>query len=165
MKKLLLPILFISLIFAGCKKTDNKCTAKESTVVASSAEIQHIQAYLADSSLTAVQHPSGIFYKINAPGNSSKPNICSYVSVRYVGKFFNGRIFDQTSGNSSTAFELHQLIAGWHKGLPQIGVGGKITLYIPPSLAYGPDPIYNQGVEIIPANSYMIFDIELLNIQ
>src|SRR5690606_1369866 len=109
-----------------------------------------------------VQHPSGIFYKINEPGNSRKPNICSYVTVRYVGKYFDGRVFDQTSGNSSAAFELGTLIAGWHKGLPQIGVGGNITLFIPPSLAYGPDAIYNQGVEVIPANSYMVFNIELL---
>lgn len=165
MKKLILPLFLICLSFAACKKEDNKCTAKESNVVASSAEVQHIMQYLADSSITAVQHPSGIFYKISAPGNSTKPGICSYVTVRYVGKFFNGRVFDQTPGTSTTAFELSNLIAGWHKGLPQIGIGGKITLYIPPSLAYGPDAIYNQGVEVIPANAYMIFDIELLNIQ
>ncbi len=162
----MLPVLLICLSFAACKKSDNKCSAKESSVVASSAEVQHIIQYLADSSITnAVQHPSGIFYRINTPGNATKPNICSYVSVRYVGKYFNGQIFDQTAGNSSTSFELKELIAGWHRGLPQIGVGGKITLYIPPSLAYGPDAIYNQGVLIIPANSYMVFDIELLNIQ
>ena len=165
MKKFLLPALLICLSFAACKKNDNKCTAKESTTVASAAEVQRIVQYLADSSITAVQHPSGIFYKITTPGNATKPNICSYVTVRYVGKFFDGRIFDQTPGTSTTAFELSNLIAGWHRGLPQIGVGGKITLYIPPSLAYGPDAIYNQGVEVIPANAYMIFDIELLNIQ
>lgn len=162
----MLPLLLICLSFAACKKDENKCTAKESNVVASAAEVQRIVQYLADSSITtAVQHPSGIFYKINAPGNNIKPNICSYVTVRYVGKYFSGRIFDQTQGTSSTSFELKDLIAGWHRGLPQIGVGGSITLYIPPSLAYGPDAIYNQGVEIIPANSYMVFDIELLNIQ
>lgn len=165
MKKLLLPLLLIFLSFSSCKKDSNECTSKESSVVASSTEIQRIQQYLADSSITAVQHPSGIFYKIDAPGNSTKPNICSYVNVRYVGKFFDGRVFDQTPGTSSTSFELSNLIAGWHRGLPQIGIGGKITLYIPPSLAYGPDAIYNQGVLIIPANSYMVFNIELLNIQ
>ena len=164
MKKLILPVLIMSLSFAACKKDDNKCTAKETTVVASSVEIQRIQQYLADSSITAVQHPSGIFYKIEAPGNSSKPNICSYVTVRYVGKFFDGRIFDQTTGNNTASFELKDLIGGWHKGLPLIGVGGKITLFIPPSLAYGPG-LYDQGVEVIPPNAFMVFDIELLNIQ
>lgn len=165
MKKLLFTFLIASLTFVACKKTDNSCTAKESTVVASSAEIQRIQAYLADSSITAVQHPSGIFYKINNPGSSIKPNICSYVTVRYVGKFFDGKIFDQTVGTNTASFDLSGLIAGWHKGLPQIGVGGNITLYIPPSLAYGPDAIYSQGVEVIPAMSYMVFDIELLAVQ
>ena len=165
MKKLFFPFLLICLSFAACKKDDKKCTSKESSVVASNAEIQHIQQYLNDSGIVAVQHPSGIFYKIDAPGNNTKPNICSYVTVRYIGKFFDGRVFDRTPGNTSTAFDVGQLIAGWHRGLPQIGIGGKITLYIPPSLAYGPDAIYNQGVEIIPAMAYMVFDIELLNVQ
>ena len=83
--------------------------------------------------------------------------ILSFINFRYLLK--ECRLIKLPAAN------LSNLIAGWHRGLPQIGVGGKITLYIPPSLAYGPDAIYNQGVEVIPANAYMIFDIELLNIQ
>lgn len=164
-KKVLLPFILCCALFAACKKNNNNCTAKDSTKVATTAEIQHIQQYLSDSSITAVQHPSGIFYTIETQGNATSPNICSYINVRYTGMFFNRHIFDQSGANSSASFDLSNLIIGWQKGLPLIGVGGKITLYIPPTLAYGPGAVYDQGVEIIPANSYMIFEIELLNIQ
>jgi FKBP-type peptidyl-prolyl cis-trans isomerase FkpA len=55
---------------------------------------------------------------------------------------------------------LGQLIVGWQKGLPLISSGGKITLYIPPSLGYG-----SAAAGSIPANSILIFDIELISVS
>ncbi len=77
----------------------------------------------------------------------------------YTGKLVNGTVFDQTPAGANATLVLGQLIVGWQKGLPLIGTGGKITLYIPPSLGYG-----SSAVGSVPANSILIFDIELAGI-
>ncbi|HEY8688210.1 MAG TPA: FKBP-type peptidyl-prolyl cis-trans isomerase, partial [Chitinophagaceae bacterium] len=84
--------------------------------------------------------------------------------VTYAGRSTSGAVFDPTPGsglNHRTAtFTLGQVIVGWQKGLPLIRAGGMITLYIPPSLGYGSSPFGS-----IPANSILIFDIELIDVQ
>jgi len=107
----------------------------------------------------ATQHPSGFFYSIETPGAGVTAGLCNAVSVKYVGKLTNGTIFDQTTGSPAT-FTLGELIVGWQKGLPLIKPGGKIHLYIPPSLGYGANA---NGP--IPANSNLIFDMELVAVQ
>ncbi|WP_224771943.1 FKBP-type peptidyl-prolyl cis-trans isomerase, partial [Citrobacter freundii] len=58
------------------------------------------------------------------------------------------------------SFRLDGVIPGWTEGLKNIKKGGKIQLVIPPDLAYG-----KTGVPGIPANSTLVFDVELLDIK
>ena len=160
MRKLLLPI-FIFLFFIGCGKKDTVCNFNDSTVVAPSSEVASVQAYLSSNNITATAHPSGLYYQIIAQGGgTSVVNLCSNVSVTYVGKLSNGTIFDQTSPNSPVTFQLGQVIVGWQKGVPLINSGGTIRLFIPPSLGYG-----NRVQGPIPANSILIFDITIVGIS
>jgi FKBP-type peptidyl-prolyl cis-trans isomerase FkpA len=159
MKKItLLALLFIFLLSACSKDENTKCTYTESSVVAPQSEINAVQSYLATNGITATQHSSGLFYAIDAPGTGVNPVICSGISVLYVGKLTNGTIFDQSNGTpySNT---LGALIVGWQKGIPLIKAGGKIRLYIPPTLAYG-----STAYGPIPANSILVFDIELVSV-
>ncbi|MDB5201233.1 MAG: FKBP-type peptidylprolyl isomerase [Ferruginibacter sp.] len=166
MKKLSLALLGLCIFLMSCKKdSSNSCPYTESSFVATSAEISYLQNYITTNSITAVQHPSGIFYTINLPGSDPKPNVCSNVSVKYVGKLLNGNQFDASTGAGIT-FALGQVIVGWQKGVPLIGAGGTITLYIPPSLAYGNVTKTDvNGNVVIPANSYLKFDIQLVAVQ
>jgi len=87
------------------------------------------------------------------------------VTVNYVGMLTDGTVFDASAnhGNQGFTFTLGagQVIAGWDQGIAGMKEGGKRKLVIPPSLAYG-----NQAVgNIIPANSTLVFEVELLKVQ
>ena len=160
MKKISILLLTSLTLMISCSKNDNKpCGFTESTVVAPQSEVNALQAYLGTNGIVATQHPSGFFYSIETPGAGVTAGLCNAVSVKYVGKLTNGTIFDQTTGSPAT-FTLGELIVGWQKGLPLIKPGGKIHLYIPPSLGYGANA---NGP--ISANSNLIFDMELVAVQ
>ena len=84
------------------------------------------------------------------------------VTVNYVGTLTNGTKFDSSYDRGQPyTFRIGagQVIAGWDQGVPGMKVGGKRRLTIPPSLGYG-----NQANGSIPANSTLVFEIELVSI-
>ena len=167
MKKLFF-LFFASLIFlASCKKSDPMtCSYTAPSNTATAAEITNLQNYLTANSITAIQHQSGVFYIVTNPGTGSIPNVCSNITVKYIGKLLGGGVFDSNTTVTGVKFVLGQLILGWQRVLPVLKTGGSITLYIPPSLGYGPNEIRDtQGNLIIPANSYLEFSIDLLDVQ
>lgn len=162
MRKKFLAVIIISILFISCGKKDVVCNYNDSTVTAPASETANVQAYLTTNSITATLHPSGFYYKITQTGTGAAiTNLCTVVNVKYAGRLTNGTYFDPTTPGttSSASFQLGQVIIGWQKGLPLISAGGKITLYIPPSLGYGSNPAGS-----IPANSILIFDIELVSV-
>lgn len=167
MKKIV--ILFgmaFTLALSACKKTGTaSCPYSESATVASSAEITALQGYISSISATATQHSSGMFYNITNPGTGTvAPALCSTITVKYTGKLLTGATFD--SNTTGTQFQLGVLIVGWQKALPLLRKGGKITLYIPPSLGYGSREIRdNNGTLLIPSNSNLVFEVELMDVQ
>lgn len=166
MKKVLLGCTLL-FAFASCLKSDDPnqntgpCNYDTCSVKAPSAEIQAVQNYINSANITnARQHCSGVFYVINDPGTGTQATPCSNVTVSYVGRLTDGTVFDQTTAQQpNISFNLGQLIAGWRNTVPFLRSGGRITLYIPPSLGYG-----NRAVQGIPANSILIFEITLVNV-
>ena len=87
------------------------------------------------------------------------------VTVNYVGSLTNGTVFDASANHGSAGFTFTlgagQVIKGWDEGIVGMKVGGKRKLVIPPALAYG-----SQAVgSVIPANSTLVFEVELLKVQ
>lgn len=154
MKKLLIVSLFLVAITSCSKKDDNNNNnCPDVTTTAPASEVATLRTHIQANNIIAVEDPRGFFYTIDAPGSGSKPTACSGVTVNYVGKLTDGTTFD--SGNNVT-FSLDRLIIGWQEGIPLIAPGGSITLYLPPSLAYG-----SRATGGIPANSNLIFKIDL----
>lgn len=86
------------------------------------------------------------------------------VSVHYVGTFTNGVKFDSSYDRGQPfVFTLGQgtVIPGWERGVPGMRVGGRRRLLIPPALAYG--QAGSPGV--IPPNTALIFEVELIAVQ
>ncbi len=163
MKKI---VLFLSLpllvmMCMSCSK-NSSCSAVDTNKVAPAAEIANLQDSLTKYGIEATQHPSGIFYKIINPGSGGiVSNLCTQVSATYWGGFFDGRSFDQSV--SPLTFTLGATIVGWHKGIPLVKEGGEIEIYIPPSLGYGDEDMKdNNGVVVIPKNSYLVFKVKVV---
>jgi FKBP-type peptidyl-prolyl cis-trans isomerase FkpA len=97
-----------------------------------------------------------------APGNT--------LSVNYTGWLYDataaqnhGKQFDSSVGRTPFSFKLGagQVIAGWDQGMVGMKVGGKRTLIIPSALGYG-----SSGAGgVIPPNTALVFDVELLAVQ
>lgn len=157
MNKFVFVIFCAGLLFvSGCGKEGRMgCNYDACSLVAPDAEVQQVQAYVTTNNISATKHCSGMYYQIVADGSGAAPTPCSAVTINYVGYLTNGTIFDKS--NAPVSFSLIDLIQGWQKGVPLIKKGGKIKLIIPPSLGYG-----SAAQRGIPANSILVFDIELL---
>ncbi|MCX6756639.1 MAG: FKBP-type peptidyl-prolyl cis-trans isomerase [Candidatus Nomurabacteria bacterium] len=87
------------------------------------------------------------------------------VTVQYVGALTNGKIFDASKNHGDTGFTFTlgggQVIKGWDMGVEGMKVGGKRILAIPAALGYGAQDMGNGA---IPANSDLIFEVELLKV-
>jgi FKBP-type peptidyl-prolyl cis-trans isomerase FkpA len=162
MRRTLLSLLCICLCASSCFKKNNGCGTQDN-IVAPSAEQKAVKAYLDSNYINATLNQSGFYYSIISHGSGSTPNLCSHITVSYKGQFTNGNVFEQ---ESNQIFTLGDLIDAWKKGLPLIQSGGEIKLYIPPSLGYGSAGLKDtSGNEIVPPNSILVFDIDLLDIQ
>jgi FKBP-type peptidyl-prolyl cis-trans isomerase FkpA len=157
-------VVLCSVIFiSSCSKQNDMCNYDACAFAAPASEITQLEAYLASASITATKHCSGMYYTIDAAGSGSTATICSTVSVKYKGQLTNGTVFDQSA--TPVSFQLGGLIEAWKKGIPLIKPGGKIKLYCPPSLAYGSQPVRdNAGNTVIPANSILVFEVELAGV-
>jgi len=85
------------------------------------------------------------------------------VSVHYVGTLTNGTKFDSSVDRGTpfaTQIGVGRVIQGWDLGIVGMKVGEKRKLTIAPELGYG-----SQAVGSIPANSTLVFEVELLAIK
>lgn len=150
----------IALTSGAClKQSTYSCNYDECRVVAPAAEIAEVEAYVATLPGTAAtKHCSGMYYKIIEPGTGATATNCSVVAAIYKGSLKNGTGFDSTA--TAVPFALNGVIRGWQNAIPLIKEGGRIIMYIPPSLGYGA-----QAVGSIPANSMLVFDVTLTGVR
>ena len=105
---------------------------------------------------------SGLQYEIVTKAEGAQPKATDVVSVHYEGRLTDGKVFDSSIQRGSPIdLPVSGVIPGWVEALQLMHVGEKAKLYIPSDLAYGaqsPSPA-------IPANSVLVFDLELLSIK
>lgn len=147
MKKYLLLFSLFIIGLSSCQKSD--VTSQQAAI-----DDAKIQAYFKSHSITGTtKDPSGLYYKILIKGTDPKPTINSTVQLTYTNTFINGFAFDHIAVSS---YVLNAQIKGLQIGVPLIGTGGRIVLYIPSALAYG-----NIDQYTVPANSVLIYTVDL----
>ncbi|HEY2597912.1 MAG TPA: FKBP-type peptidyl-prolyl cis-trans isomerase [Candidatus Dormibacteraeota bacterium] len=132
-----------------------------------------VDDFNAGAGLTPVTYPDGLKFIDLKVGTGAVAVSGQQVTMQYTGWLSTGPPPFDTSrqaGRSAFAFTLgatpEQVIPGFDEGIPGMKVGGKRKLIIPPELAYGAngsnDP--NTGAVVIPPNSTLVFEVELLKV-
>ncbi|MFH6926579.1 FKBP-type peptidyl-prolyl cis-trans isomerase [Vibrio vulnificus] len=108
-----------------------------------------------------VKTDTGLLYQVITPAEGEKPKDTDTVQVHYKGTLTDGTQFDSSYDRGEPAtFPLNRVIPGWTEGVQLMPVGSKFKFVIPPELAYGA-----QDTPSIPANSTLVFEVELLKIE
>jgi FKBP-type peptidyl-prolyl cis-trans isomerase FkpA len=145
---------------------DEQFRAKQAEAAKAKAEetIAKGKAYLDENAKKAgvTVTESGLQYEVITAADGPKPKAEEKVRVKYKGTFIDGTEFDSTeksNGGEPVEFNLNQVIKGWTEGVQLMGVGSKFKFTIPAELGYG-----DRDVGPIPANSTLLFEVELLGI-
>jgi FKBP-type peptidyl-prolyl cis-trans isomerase FkpA len=127
-----------------------------------------IAAYLKSNNINAKRTASGLYYNITKPGKGDDAKPGETVVVNYTGKLLGSdKAFDSNTDPEfkhtdpfSVVLGSGGVIKGWEEGLALLKSGSKATFYIPSGLAYGSQ----DRSPAIPANSILVFDIEVLSV-
>ena len=149
--------LCMAALFFSCAKT----TASKKKNIQPVVQVK-TEKYAVKDSSKVQDLGGGLKMYMIEEGRGDKPLPTSTVTINYHGMLFsNGMVFDSSFDRGQPAtFALQQLIEGWKTALPQVKKGSKIKLIVPPALGYGANA---NGA--IPANSTLVFDIELIDFK
>lgn len=145
---------FLSLIICGVITTTSFAQKKESKKEPSKEKLKLETEYTT---------PSGLKYTFKQFGKGPLAKAGDNVSVHYVGKLADGKQFDSSRDrNQPLKFPLGtgRVIKGWDEGIALLHVGDKALFTIPPQLGYGDKAMG----DVIPANSTLYFEVELMEI-
>lgn len=121
-------------------------------------------AALAAGGLAFATMPRGVEVETIKEGTGAMPTTTDVVQINYKGSLENGKVFDQ---GERAVFPVDGVIPGFTQALVKMKKGGKYKVEIPAELAYGPQEQRNPqtGTVEIPANSNLVFEIELIDFK
>jgi FKBP-type peptidyl-prolyl cis-trans isomerase len=122
-----------------------------------------LKEYIKTKNIKALKTASGIYYVVEKSGNGKHATAADKVKVHYKGYKLDGTTFDSSYDRGQPIeFPLSGVIKGWTEGIPLFEEGGKGTLLIPSSLAYGQNAPPGSTIK---ANEVLLFDVELIKIN
>lgn len=107
---------------------------------------------------------SGLQYEDQVVGSGKMAEPGMNVSINYTGYLTDGSKFDSSLDRGQPLiFQVgnHQMIAGFDEGVRGMRIGGKRKITVPPDMGYGAD----GRPPVIPPNSTLVFDLELLDVK
>lgn len=154
-------ILVFDIFLESVAATDQQIARFES-------DVSEIDLALAENE-NVVVHETGIRYEVTQIGLGLTPGLYDQVKINYKGKLFtDGTVFQdviEVAPSANFSSRVINFTQGVIAGLQLLQEGGKVTLYVPSGLAFGPAGLKNSAGElIVPANANVIFEIELLDV-
>ena len=126
-----------------------------------------ITEYLAKNNIKATKTASGLYYVITQKGLGENAKSGKKVTMNYTGKTLDGKTFDSNTDPKfnhvqpfTFALGQGQVIKGWDEGVQLLKLGSKGSFFMPSGLGYG-----SGGTGPIPANTVLIFDVEVTGID
>ncbi len=153
-------VQLLKLTSAKQMKAQQEAQAKK----AMAGEASLINKYLKSHNINVKPTADGLYYIQEVAGTGKQAVAGDKVKVHYTGYLLDGTKFD-SSVDRGKPFEFtlgqHQVIPGWDEAIAMMKEGGKAKLVIPSNLAYG-----SRGAgKIIPPNSPLVFDVELIKVE
>ncbi len=132
-----------------------------------------VAAVLLGAGIAWAALPQGVEVDTVAEGTGPTPTKEDVIFVRYTGKLADGTVFDRSQDvplpiegllPKGSPLPLSRMIPGFAEGAIRMRKGGKYTLFIPADKGYGAEGQKDQqGNEVIPPNSDLTFDVELVD--
>lgn len=170
MNRILIGLLLLLACLSSCTKSDDVLSQQKAQAT---IDEKIISTYLKSKGLPE-QHvdTSGVCYVVDTAGAANTVyTSASSVTLGYIGWQLTsnstlGKVITttavDTAYNFHPSFILGQVILGWQLGIPKVGQGGSVTLFLPSRYAYGPYPQPDIG---LPANAVLVFHITVYNVS
>ncbi|MFN0187679.1 MAG: FKBP-type peptidyl-prolyl cis-trans isomerase [Bacteroidia bacterium] len=140
--------------------TEFRNESKHNTEYNQVEELRQIELYLGDNSISVPPVKPGVYFILFKEGKGAKPKPGDQVEIKYTGSFLGGEMFDASGNNGQNLIyklgDGTHLIA-WEEAISTMQPGGVARLILSSSNAYG-----TAGLDPIPPNTPVIFDIELV---
>lgn len=147
--------IFLIAIFGlfGCSK-DEGISVQEQLAI----DVAIIDDYLEDNGIVAEVHESKIRYVVTQEGTGGTPALGNVVAFKYEGRLLDGEVF--TKSTYAQTYTLNfPLLECLQLMITEMKEGGKMTFYSPSAYALG-----TGGNNLVPPNSIVVFDVELVKI-
>jgi len=154
-------ITLFSFFIAGESLSSEKTLVAESVVKGEQEKVAKEEALIKEKYPNAIRTSSGLMYLILKEGNGATPTSGALIEAHYTGRLLDGTKFDSSVDRGKPFLFVvgkGDVIKGWDEAFLSMKKGEKRILIIPPGLAYG-----DKGMETIPPDETLIFEVELIN--
>lgn len=179
MIKILPHLLLLALLTAvGCKQEARSAKATPAATTSKSLSVNDLYAdyyqspttqaqreqnaiidYIAEQNIDVLRSPSGLYYQVTKTGSGDTFERGDALKAHYRGYFLDGREFDSSYGRGRPmSFKVGQMITGFNEVCYYLRPGATATVIIPSRLGYGVEGMQ----DIVPPNSTLVFDIEVV---
>jgi peptidyl-prolyl cis-trans isomerase A (cyclophilin A) len=126
-------------------------------------------SFIATAQIDSVTTKSGLKIVYLQKGEGETPKKKQRISVHYIGKFKDGKIFDSSLDKPPLKFRVGwgDVIPAWDEAFMMFNKGTRAILYVPAKIGYGAKGMEHPQDDyfIVPPNSDLIFEVELVELN